>query len=142
MNAHAAGEAAPSRRTSRLQCDAKQTRARTHALLTTAASVRWRRRIGQVLDPNQTREYWVELEKARFCSILSARGGRHSIFLRPYFRKPARRGESAMRATARGDAAGATNLRLAGAARLWLGGRQGTDAAAADSARQAVLAPH
>jgi hypothetical protein len=55
--------------------------ARARALTPTAASVRWHRRIGQVLDPNQTREYWVELEKARPYSILRPlRGSRHFAF--------------------------------------------------------------
>ena len=66
------------------RCRSRHARART--LLTNAASVRWRRRIGQVLDPNQTREYWVELEKARPYSILRPRrSSRHFASPPPLF---------------------------------------------------------
>jgi hypothetical protein len=146
MNAHAAGEGGAEQtaeRASLWQAMPKQTRthARARALTPTAASVRWHRRIGRCWTRTRlgstgwsSRRHAPILFYAHFLAAISR-------FLCPYFRKPPRRGESAMRATARGDAAGATKLRLAGAARLWLGGRQGADAAAADSARQAVQAP-
>jgi hypothetical protein len=76
-------------RTRKAVGDAKQTRThartRTHALTPAAASVRWHRRIGQVLDPNQTREYWVELEKARPYSILRPPHSRYFAFPPPLF---------------------------------------------------------
>jgi hypothetical protein len=61
-------------------------RARAHARSHTGRRVgSVRRRIGQVLDPNQTREYWVELEKARPCSILRPPHSRHFAFPPPLF---------------------------------------------------------
>jgi hypothetical protein len=144
MNAHAAGEAAPSKRPN-APAVGKRCQADTHAH---ALSHRPPRRYAGVGASGRcwtrTRLGSTGWSSRRHAPILLYAHvvSRHVTFLRPFSREPACRGENAMRATARGDAAGATNLRTAGAARLWLGGRQGADAAAADSARQAVLAPH